>query len=118
MSFYQKGIGKTGESRAEIFLKDQGFSILKSNFQSKVGEIDIIAEKNHYLYFIEVKTRTNTKFGQPYVAVDKRKIHHMKQAANYFLLKYPHKDYKLRLAVISIIFVRDKEEIKFFDNIY
>ncbi|MFZ3011613.1 MAG: YraN family protein [Minisyncoccia bacterium] len=49
-------IGEIGENIAEKFLVKHGFSILERNYTKKWGEIDIIAEKNNRLYFIEVKS--------------------------------------------------------------
>lgn len=49
-------IGELGENIAEKFLVKQDFSILDRNYTKKWGEIDIVAEKNNKLYFIEVKS--------------------------------------------------------------
>lgn len=115
MSFYQKRLGKIGEQRAVDYLKNNGFIIVKKNFRSYVGEIDIIAKKQNCLYFIEVKTRSNLRKGQPWEAVNKMKIYHIKKTADYFLLKYGYKNYKLKMGVISILL--DNKEIKFYENI-
>lgn len=117
MSLYQKNLGKTGEGLALDYLKSHDFFILEKNFHSKFGEIDIIAEKNHCLYFIEVKTRSNLNHGAPYEAVNKRKIYHIKKAAQYYLLKNNHDDYKLKVGVFSILIAGERPEIKFWDDI-
>lgn len=49
-------IGEIGENIAVKFLMKHGFTILERNYTKKWGEIDIIAEKNQKLYFIEVKS--------------------------------------------------------------
>lgn len=49
-------IGKIGENIARSFLVKHGFSILDTNYRTKYGEIDIIAEKDSKLKFIEVKS--------------------------------------------------------------
>ena len=49
-------IGEIGENIAVMFLVKHGFSILDRNYTKKWGEIDIIAEKQSKLYFIEVKS--------------------------------------------------------------
>ena len=117
MSLYQKNLGKTGEDLALDYLKSHSYSILEKNFSSKFGEIDIIAEKKHCLYFIEVKTRSNLNHGAPYEAVNKRKIAHIKRAAQYYLLKNEHKDYKLKIGVFSILIKEGKVDMKFWDDI-
>jgi len=117
MSRDRINLGKIGEDLALDFLKSHSFSIIKKNFRSKFGEIDIIAEKNHCLYFIEVKTRSNLNHGAPFEAVNKRKIYHIKKAAQYYLLKNNSPDYKLKVAVFSILVEGKKTEIKFWDDI-
>ena len=49
-------IGEIGENMAVKFLVKHGFSILDRNYTKKWGEIDIVAEKNNKLYFVEVKS--------------------------------------------------------------
>lgn len=48
--------GEIGENVAVRFLVKQGFSVLDRNYTRKWGEIDIVAEKDDKLYFIEVKS--------------------------------------------------------------
>jgi len=57
--------GKLGEKFAEEYLLDHEFQIIIKNFHSLYGEIDIIAQKNGKLHFIEVKSRRNNSFGLP-----------------------------------------------------
>ena len=49
-------IGIIGENLAATFLMKQGFSILERNYRVRVGEIDIIAQKDNVLHFVEVKS--------------------------------------------------------------
>lgn len=51
-------IGELGEDIACKFLTKHGYSVLERNYTKKWGEIDIIAEKNDTLYFIEVKSKS------------------------------------------------------------
>ena len=55
-SKHKKKIGALGENMACRFLVKQGFKILDRNYSKKWGEIDIVAEKDKVLRFIEVKT--------------------------------------------------------------
>ena len=48
-------IGEIGENVAEKFLVKHGFLIVDRNYTKKWGEIDIIAEKDNKIYFVEVK---------------------------------------------------------------
>jgi len=47
--------GNIGEYLAAKFLKERGFDIVETNYRKKWGEIDIVAEKNCILHFVEVK---------------------------------------------------------------
>lgn len=49
-------LGKIGENIAKTFLMKHGFSYLESNYRTRYGEIDLIAEKDGILRFIEVKS--------------------------------------------------------------
>ena len=48
--------GEIGENVAVKFLMKHSFAILDRNYTKKWGEIDIVAEKDDKLYFIEVKS--------------------------------------------------------------
>ncbi len=52
----RKEVGNLGEQVAAEYLKRHGFSIRDRNVARKTGEIDLIAEKEDTLYFVEVKT--------------------------------------------------------------
>lgn len=102
MSFLGKRVGAVGEDIAMNFLKNKGFKIIARNFSTRYGEIDLIAQKENKLHFIEVKTRTSDNKGKPYEAINKRKVFHLKSAIQIYLLKNKNKDCKLSLDAISI----------------
>jgi putative endonuclease len=55
-SYTRKEVGALGEHVAAEYLRRHGFSIKDRNFVRKTGELDIIAEKEGTLHFVEVKT--------------------------------------------------------------
>ena len=83
----KKTLGRIGEDMAEEMLKADGYEILRRNYYTRHGEIDIIASKDNVLYFAEVKTRKSLDYGMPCEAVTKTKIYHMKMAATEFLME-------------------------------
>ncbi len=54
--------GDLGENLVSQFLIKQGFIIKEKKYRRKLGEIDLIAEKNDILAFVEVKLRENIYF--------------------------------------------------------
>ncbi len=66
-------------------MKKEGYFILNSNYRNRYGEIDIIASKSNYLIFIEVKTRTNLKYGDPLESIGKTKISRIRRLANAYI---------------------------------
>ncbi len=95
-------MGRVGEKRAVEFLKKKGFKILKTNYKTVLGEIDIIAQDNEVIVFIEVKTRTSDVFGAPAEAVDKKKQEKYYKTATYYLQKEKKLDSECRFDVIEI----------------
>jgi len=100
-------IGKRGEQEAVKYLLADGYKILKKNFYSRWGEIDLIAVKETKLSFVEVKTRVSDLYGKPHDAVTFRKKNNLRRPIQYFLLKNDYKNYKLSLDVISLILNQD-----------
>lgn len=77
--------GFRAEDFAEKYLKKQGYKIVKRNFSCRWGEIDMIAEKDEYTVFVEVKLRKNDSFGGGAAAVDQRKQARIKKTAAVYL---------------------------------
>ena len=63
-SLPRKEVGNLGERVAVEYLKRHGFSIRDRNVARKTGELDIIAEKEDTLHFVEVKTNLVDEFPQ------------------------------------------------------
>lgn len=98
-----KVFGSSGERYSELLLKKAGYTIIEKNFRCKIGEIDIIAIKDGYLVFIEVKTRSSLKFGFPEEAVGQRKIYKISRVGELYSLLHPECPKKLRIDVVSLV---------------
>ena len=66
--------GDLGELIALKYLTKSGAEIIEKNYKIKTGEIDIIAKIDNELVFIEVKSRSNIRYGYPAEAVNYKKI--------------------------------------------
>ena len=76
--------GKAGEAAAAEYLKEKGYLIHTLNYRSRYGEIDIIAEKDGELVFVEVKTRKSADFGSPCEYVTPAKMQRITATAEYY----------------------------------
>lgn len=116
MTITKQEIGKLGENLATRYLSSVGYKILKRNFRDKYGEVDIIAECDNELVFIEVKARTSLKYGRPIDAVTRQKQMHILRTAQYYIFinKLEHK--KIRFDVIEVYIIDGKYRIKHIKN--
>ncbi len=96
--------GHFGEEKAGEYLISLGYKIIETNWHySKNAEIDIIAEDNDTLVFVEVKTRTNLNYGHPFEAINALKIKKIHTAILGYLNQSKVKYKKFRLDGIAII---------------
>lgn len=61
-TYSRKDIGNLGEKVACEYLRRSGFTITGRNIASKMGELDIVAQKELSLHIVEVKTVTCIEF--------------------------------------------------------
>ena len=118
MTFARISVGKKGESLAAEFLRKNGYRIVENNFRNRYGEIDIIAIEGKTLVFIEVKTKTNSKFGPPKMAVNLRKQRQLSKAALAYLTQKKLNNNPARFDVIGISMIEDKTEIELIKNAF
>lgn len=114
-----QSVGKKGEKMALDFLRRTGYSIHETNYRTRLGEIDIIAEKKGIIVFIEVKTRIGDKKGKPYEAITSHKIRHLQKAIQFYINKKKSKMGAMRIDVISIELNPDESirNLKHFENL-
>jgi putative endonuclease len=80
--------GNNGEELAANFLTDKGYEIVSRNYRYQHAEIDLIAKKDNWLVFIEVKTRGSAAFGEPEAFVDAKKASKVMEGAEQFILEH------------------------------
>ena len=96
-------IGRLGEKLAAKFLTSRGFSILSRNFPTPFGEIDLVAERDGFIVFLEVKTRTSEKFGEPLCSITGTKRKHIIKNCQFYLKRYGLFESACRIDAIGII---------------
>ena len=110
-------LGKEGELIAFMVLQRDGFTILETNWRFQKAKIDIIAKKDGFLIFTEVKTRGSKKIGKPSDGIDKKKMALYKDAVEGYLEQYPSED-EIRFDVLNIMIGKDETQIEHIPNAF
>lgn len=106
--------GTLGEQRATQFLKEKDYKILQNNYKNVLGEIDIIAQKDKCVVFVEVKTRASSAFGRASEAVGVAKRRKLRQVALLYMKKNKLLDGFVRFDVIEVY----ADEINHIENAF
>ncbi len=109
--------GPKGELLAEKFLNEKQYRILARGFRAVGGEIDLIAEKNNVLAFVEVKTATTERFGRPESWVTPAKQAQIIKVATAYLHQYPDHS-AFRFDVIAIDLTQSRPVIRHYENAF
>ena len=123
-------IGQIGEMIAQKFLKNKGFSIIGRNYKLKFGEVDIIAQKEKSIRFVEVKsvriprhldvTRENSREGtyRPEELVHPMKLKKISQVASIYMDGKPQDiDYQIDVVTVSIDEAKKVGKCRFIENV-
>lgn len=81
----RRRFGNRGEDLAAVFFELRGFRIIGRNWNCRLGEIDLIAEKDGIIHFVEVKTRRTLTYGRPEEAITPTKLAHLARAIESYL---------------------------------
>jgi len=116
----KKDLGDLGEKIAEKYLKDKGYKVLDKNFRySKLGELDIIAEKSNNIFFVEVKTRKKTGPGGflPEDNITYAKQKKLIKLSQIYLSKHKLFDRSWQIDILAIDVYRDNSsDIRHLEN--
>ena len=81
--------GAWGEHTARAYLERAGYRTVETNFRTRFGEIDIIAERGEYIVFVEVKTRKSDRFASAREYVTPAKQRRIIATAELWLRQHP-----------------------------
>lgn len=110
-------LGKEGEDVACRYLEKEGYKIIERNWRYHRFEIDIIAENDEYIVFVEVKTRASNDWGNPEDFISKGQIKRIVAAADFYLQEYDiEKD--ARFDVVSILKNNNGFELEHIDDAF
>jgi putative endonuclease len=118
-------IGQLGEKIAAEYLNKKGYKILTTNFKNaygrRLGEIDIIAERNKEIVFVEVKTRESLKYQKtlPEENITPKKLHRLNKIAHFYIRSKNLWGVPYRFDAISVWIDEEKKaKIKHLESIF
>ncbi len=129
LSMNTKKTGDLGEDIALKYLLELGYKLIERNYSKKLGELDLIVEKNKKIHFVEVKSVSYETLEQlnnsvshgtwkPEDHVDARKEHKLSQIINTWLVENPEViDFQVDILAVRIAKNEHKASIEFLNNI-
>lgn len=114
----KKKLGSRGEDLACRFLQQHGYRIMRRNYYTRYGELDIICEKNQDIIFVEVKTRRSDRYGSAEEAVTYIKQQRLRKTAWLFLQQYDKPFKGIQFDVIAVHIADSGMEINHIENAF
>ena len=113
-----KQIGDRAELMAIEYLQRHDYTVLDTNFKfGRFWEIDIIARKDNYTTFFEVKYRSSEKFWVAEESITKSKLFKIRKSAEVYCKKHTIDFEYMKIEAIIIEKHADKHRIKHYRNI-
>ncbi|MFJ5447038.1 YraN family protein [Methylobacillus methanolivorans] len=83
-----KQLGDDAEALAANYLQSQGLSLLARNYRCRFGEIDLIMQQGSSIVFVEVRMRSQTRFGGAAASINVPKQQKLIRTAEHFLQQH------------------------------
>ncbi|HAL49947.1 MAG: Endonuclease [Candidatus Uhrbacteria bacterium GW2011_GWD2_41_121] len=107
----RRQFGNLAEKLAARFLVSKGMKIIKRQYRTRAGEIDLIARDGNEIVFVEVKARRGHQFGYPEESVTSSKLRKIQTTAELYLQKHCLLGSSYRIDVVAIEYQEDADPI-------
>ena len=107
----RKSLGQRGEQTAVDYLKNQGYSIVETNWRCQYGEIDVIARQNAMLIFVEVRTRHSDNTEWAFESITPAKQKRLQALAYAYLAAHDLQHIAWRVDLVAIAWQRNGQPI-------
>jgi putative endonuclease len=102
----RQDLGRFGEKMAATELSRRGYVIRDRNWRCPEGEMDIIAEHDGWLVFVEVRTRRGHRLGSPEESITHAKRTTLIRVAERYLAEMDWAEIDWRIDVVAIELTR------------
>ena len=118
MSAARQAFGELGERIAERWLRRSGWRIIQRRFRSGHRDIDLVAEREGIVAFVEVKARRGSRFGQPVEAVNWRKQKELTRSARVWIDRHGRPFEAYRFDVIGVLVADERVRVRHVENAF
>jgi putative endonuclease len=118
MTLARQKLGKIGEDLAVGELERRGYAITARRYRTPCGEIDIVADCEGVLVFVEVKARADAEFGTAAEAVTRWKQRRLTRMANDYLTRERIVNRPCRFDVVTVMFDHPDPVIEVYENAF
>lgn len=109
--------GKEGELLVARYLQKQGYTIITHNYRKQFGEIDVIAQKDDTIAFVEVKWRHDPLI-DPAEVIGYSKQKKITSIAKHFLSQHTEIEVVCRFDVALIEEYNNSIELRYIENAF
>lgn len=110
--------GMTGEDAATDTYLRRGYRVVARNWRCRLGELDLVVEREGVLVFCEVKSRRDGAFGGGYEAVTRRKQAKLRSLAEAFLQATAARPRAMRFDVASVAMSGMRSAVELFEDAF
>jgi len=118
MSAARQAFGELGERIAERWLRRQGGRIVQRRFRSGHRDIDLVAERDGLVAFVEVKARRGQRFGDPVEAVNWKKQRELGRSARVWIARHGRAPEAYRFDVIGVLVAGPSVRVRHIENAF
>lgn len=118
MSAHNQTLGHLGERIAERWLRKQGYTILARRFRHGRRDIDLVAQREATIAFVEVKARKGDAFGDPVEAVHARKQRELTKSARLWIARHGRDGEAYQFDVVGVLLDGDRVRVKHVANAF
>lgn len=113
----RRQFGNRGEDLAAAFFIQKGFRVVARNWNCRLGEIDLVVEREGMVHFVEVKTRRTLAFGYPEEAITPTKLRHLARAIEVYIAAAGYSITRYQADALAIYIGGEKPEFHYIEAI-
>lgn len=110
--------GRKGESAAAQFLTQHGMKLLSHNFRCPLGEIDLVGLEGKTIVFVEVRSRSTSRYGTPQESITIGKQKRLTRLARWYLKKNGLEGKPARFDVVAVMWRDGLPEVTWIVNAF